>query len=221
MNGVGSVAFSYIQGRMERFGTRAKVGNIKLPNFKNAAINGAFTKKEPSMSDEELKEAIAKTAKEDAAKGEFQNTNAFLNLKKEYISSVSPDREGIITDSTKKMFDNKNTIKLKDIKTLLEILLEAEKKGDKKKKDDEDAVVNMKSSDYFASFDGDRLSYAAFYDSNGEMIADYSQNGWSHFLTKAEYSRQREFLSIYNDAWSGTKNGPKHLEGGTTIDAYA
>ncbi|MDR2554373.1 MAG: hypothetical protein LBC64_02995 [Fibromonadaceae bacterium] len=226
MSGVSSVnsaAFNYIQANKERFGTGAKVGNIKLPNFKKAEINGAYTKTESSMSDEELKEAIVKTAKEDAAKGEFQTTKAFLDLKKEYISSVSPDREGIITNSTKKIFDNKNTAKFKNekIKTLLEILLEAEKKGDKKKKDDENAVVNMKSDDYFASFDGDKLSYVAFYDSNGDIIAEYSQNGWAHFQTKEESARRHEICSIYNEAWSGAKNGPKHLEGGTTIDAYA
>jgi hypothetical protein len=220
INGVVSVN---IQSTMERFGTVAKVGNIKLPDFKNV---GVYTKTEPLRSDEEIKKAIVKIAKEDAEKGQLQSqTKDFLNLKKEYISSVSPDRESIITNSTKEIFANANAIKSKSkgyANSLLELLIDRDK-------DDKIVAINMNSSNYKACLEGDKLTYAGFYDSNGELIGDYSQNGWNCFSTKAETARHHEFYSTYNEAWNSAnaeinaqnKSVPKHLEGGATIDSYA
>jgi hypothetical protein len=107
MSSIDGVSFSNIQYATERFGTDAKVGSVKLPNFNKL---GMHTKTEPSRSDEELKEAIVKIAREDAKKGQLQNqTKEFLDLRKEFMSSVSPDRENIITNSTKQIFSNKKT----------------------------------------------------------------------------------------------------------------
>jgi len=225
---IGGVAFGGIQAAIERFGTGTNVGNIKLPNFKNAAMNGAYTKTVPSMSDEEIKEAIVKIAKVDAEKGQFQSqTKEFLDLRKEYVSSVSPDREGIISNTTKQIFSNADAIKSKNKEhaiTLLELLIERDKK-------DKITAINMNSSNYKACFEGDTLNYAEFHDSNGEMIASYCPNsgGWSYPGTEAEGVRKREFSATYNEAWNNAnaeinaqnKSVPKHLDGGTAIDAYA
>ncbi|MDR3000445.1 MAG: hypothetical protein LBU89_04185 [Fibromonadaceae bacterium] len=95
--------FGAIRVTAERFGTGAKVGSIRLPDLKKSME--MYTKTEPSMSDEELKLAIEKIAREDAERGHFHSmTKGYLDLKKEYISSVSPDRESIITNSTKHRF---------------------------------------------------------------------------------------------------------------------
>ena len=227
MSAIGGVAFGGIQAAIERFGTGANVGNIKLPNFKNAAMNGAYTKTEPLRSDEEIKEDIVRIAKADAEKGKLQSqTKEFLELKKEYVSSVSPDRESIITNSTKQIFANADAIKSKGKafpNSLLELLIERDKK-------DKITAINMNCSNYKACFEGDTLTCAAFYDSNGEVIADYDPNvGWCCLGTKAEGLRKNDFFATYNEAWNNAnaeinaqnKTVPKHLDGGTAIDAYA
>jgi hypothetical protein len=218
MSSVNGVEFS-IYTPTERFGTGVKVGNIRLPNF-----NKMNTKTESSRSDEELKEAIAKIAREDAEKGQLQSqTKEFLDLKKEYVSSVSPDRESIITNSTKQIFANADSIKSKTKEhatTLLELLIN-------KDKDNKVIAINMNCSDYKACFEGDKLNFAEFRSNDGEIIANYDpKNGWSDILTKAEAERLREFAATYNEAWNSAnaqnnKSVPKHLEGGTAIDAYA
>jgi hypothetical protein len=210
----------------DRFGTGARIGNDRLPDFKKSYM---YTTKEPSMSDEELKEAISKIAREDAKRGLFQNqTKTFLDLRKEYISSVSPDRESIITNSMKEINTVKKNICKADLsehaKTLLQLLADMGKKGNNK-------IIRINGSTVEACFEGDNLTYAEFHDSKGEKIADYScNNGWNCFFTKAEVARDKEFTSTYNEAWNSAnaeikaqKNPsvPKHIEDGTTFDAYA
>jgi hypothetical protein len=214
INGINNDVTSSIHTPAERFGTGAKVGNVKLPNFSKM-----YTKTEPSRSDEELKEAIAKMAREDAEKGQLQSpTKEFWDLRKEYISSVSPDRESIITNSTKQIFANVDSIKSRAT-TLLELLMDKDKKI---------TITNMNGDMYGkACIESDKLNYVEFYNSNKEIIATYdNKQGWSVVSTKAEAERKKEFYSTYNEEWisiNAQKNTsvPKHLEGGTTIDAYA
>jgi hypothetical protein len=195
MGGIDSVASS-IYASMERFGTGAKIGNIGLPDF-----NKMWTKTEPSRSDEELKEAIAKLARKDAEKGRFHEyTKEYLDLMKEYVSPVSPDREGIITHSIKQMPKNK------EHQTLLELLM-----------DKKDKTSTTDDTDYNIDF----------YDSKGELVAKYtSKYGWEDITTKAEGEQMPKFAAIYNEAWNSAnaqnnKTMPKHLEGGAVVDAYA
>jgi|GEM_PF-288444 len=213
-----------IRSKTDMFGTGAKVGNIKLPDFKKSTE--MYSKTEPTRSDEEIKEDIVRIAIADQKKGHFHSTTKeYWDLKNEYISSVSPDRENIVTNSTKEMFTNANAIKQKPEearKTLLELFIELEKKGDKKNQ-----IIEMKCSAYSACFEGDKLTSAEIR-SNGVLIADYSQNGWHCIGTDAEFARQQEFCKTYNEAWrsaeserNAQKNKPKYLEGGTAFDAYA
>jgi len=204
---------------MERYGRGTKIGNFVLPDFTKST--GMYTKTEPSMSDEELKEAIAKIAREDAEKGLLQNqTKAFLDLRKEYISSVSPNRESIITNSMKQINSIIQTLEKtnspKQAKTLMQFIMDMEKGNYQ--------IINGYGNGYGKlCTEGDKLTYVEFYGSNGEMIASCdSKTGWSCAPTKEEAARQREFISTYNEAWRGaTASVPKHLDGGATIDAYA
>ena len=41
----------------------------------------------------------------------------------------------------------------------------------------------------------------------GEMVATYSNNGWTMYTTNAEASRQTEMCMIYNEAWGNAKRG--------------
>ena len=49
--------------------------------------------------------------------------------------------------------------------------------------------------------------YIEFYDKNGEMVATYSNNGWTMYTTNAETARQTEMCMIYNAAWGNAKRG--------------
>ncbi|MDR2554372.1 MAG: hypothetical protein LBC64_02990 [Fibromonadaceae bacterium] len=70
-------------------------GSIKLPEWMN-------TKTEPTRSDEEILRALEELAKEHAKAGESVNRfedKKYKELMYEYVSSVSPDRAGILSKS--------------------------------------------------------------------------------------------------------------------------
>nr|WP_304579772.1 hypothetical protein [uncultured Acetatifactor sp.] len=104
---------------------------------------------------------------------------------KSYTSEVSPDRKGIITSGLKAVSRNRQNV-LKPI-DFVATLLEGEVKYQK---------LPSGSSDYME-----------FYDKDGEMVATYSNNGWTMYTTNAEASRQTEMCMIYNEAWGRAKRG--------------
>jgi hypothetical protein len=79
-------------------------GSIKLPDY-------MFTKTETARSDEEILKEVEELAKEHARiallsgnRFEFQSGSKFEELKHEFVSSVSPDREGILRNSTNEIY---------------------------------------------------------------------------------------------------------------------
>ena len=50
-------------------------------------------------------------------------------------------------------------------------------------------------------------SFAYVYDIFQEMVATYSNNGWTMYTTNAEAARQTEMCMIYNEAWGNAKRG--------------
>ena len=101
---------------------------------------------------------LQEQAYEDFAKGQFQNkSEGFNRLMKSYTSEVSPDRKGIITSGLKAVSKNRQNV-LKPI-DFVAMLLEGKVKYQK-----------------LPSGSGD---YIEFYDKNGEMVAAYSNNGWT------------------------------------------
>ena len=159
------------------------IGGIHLPDFNDKYV---FSKKKSGVSDKEYQKQIREQAYKDFAKGQFQNkSEGFNKLMKSYTSEVSPDRKGIITSGLKAVSKNrKNVPKPID---LMATLLEGKVKYQK---------LPSGSSDYIE-----------FYDKNGEMVATYSNNGWTMFTTNAEASRQTEMCMIYNEAWGNAKRG--------------
>ena len=106
-------------------------------------------------------------------------------LMKSYTSEVSSDRKGIITSGLKAVSKNRQTV-LKPI-DFVATLLEGKVKYQK---------LPSGNSDYIE-----------FYDKNGEMVATYSNNGWTMYTTNAEASRQTEMCMIYNEAWGSARRG--------------
>ena len=163
-------------------GTGSIVG-IHLPDFNDKYV---FSKKKSGVSDEEYRKKIREQAYEDFAKGQFQNkSEGFNRLMKSYTSEVSPDRKGIITSGLKAVSGNRQTV-IKPI-DFVATLLEGKVKYQK---------LPSGNSDYIE-----------FYDKNGEMVATYSNNGWTMYTTNAEASRQTEMCMIYNEAWGNAKRG--------------
>jgi hypothetical protein len=216
----------------DKFGTGLKIGTIKLPNFKEN--NEMFTKTKTTRSDEEILEAIKELAKKHAEKAKekenlgkyyfFQNAdNEYLDLMKEYVSSVSPDREGILTSSLNQIFGktNKNKeISADNNESLLQQTLKNMEKMKPKNKTANKALQQiLKSMDNKTSgatygklsiVDDNKLSYVEFYNSNGEMIATYnSTTGWDGFMTKEEQARRSEFLAVYNEAYNSVSQAPE------------
>ena len=165
------------------FSGTGSIGGIHLPDFHDRYV---FSKKKSGVSDEEYRRQIREQAYKDFEKGQFQNkSEGFNKLMKSYTSEVSPDRKGIITSGLKAVSKNrKNVPKPIDI---VATLLEGKVKYQK---------LPSGNSDYIE-----------FYDKNGEMVATYSNNGWTMYTTNAEASRQTEMCMIYNEAWRNAKRG--------------
>lgn len=165
------------------FSGTGSIGGIHLPDFNDKYI---FSKKKSGVSDKEYRKQIREQAYEDFEKGQFQNkSEGFNRLMKSYTSEVSPDRKGIITSGLKAISRNRQNV-LKPI-DFVATLLEGKVKYQK---------LPSGNSDYIE-----------FYDKNGEMVATYSNNGWTMYTTNAEASRQTEMCMIYNEAWGNAKRG--------------
>ena len=159
------------------FSGTGSIGGIHLPNFNDKYV---FSKKKSGISDEEYRKQIREQAYEDFAKGQFQNkSEGFNRLMKSYTSEVSPD------SGLKAVSKNRQNV-LKPI-DFVATLLEGKVKYQK---------LPSGNSDYIE-----------FYDKNGEMVATYSNNGWTMYTTNAEASRQTEMCMIYNEAWGNAKRG--------------
>lgn len=156
--------------------SNGKIGNVSLPDYSDFHYN---TKSAPAMSDDKYKEAIIEQAKKDQAVGKFQSESAgYKSLIKSYVSAVSPDRKSIIANGLTAIFKN-NKPQTKTL-NLLDYMFGTVK-------------YNKEAAD---------VSYAEFYDKNGEMVASYSNGGWTFYGTKAEDARESEAWGIYNEAWN-------------------
>lgn len=164
-----------------------KRGNVQLPDYTDFHFN---TKTAPAMSDDKYRTAIIEQAKKDQAAGKFQSESAgFKSLVKSYVSAVSPDRKNMISEGLRAIYKNNNP----EPKTfnLLDYLLGTVK-------------YNKEGND---------LSYAEFYDGNGEMVATYSNSGWTSFGTKEENARESELWGIYNNAWNSAARESRGNQG--------
>ena len=178
-----NVNLNSISLQQRKFSGTNSIGGIHLPDFNDKYV---FSKKKSNTSNAEYKKQIAEQAYEDFKNGPFQNkSEGFNKLMKKYTSEVSPDRKGIITSGLKAVSRNKQS-GLKPI-DLLATILEGKVK--------------------YQRMPSGQTDYIEFYDKNGEMVATYSNNGWTMYTTNAEAARQTEMCMIYNEAWGNAKRG--------------
>ena len=175
------------------FSGTGSIGGINVPDFNDKYV---FSKKKSGISDEEYRKQIVEQAYKDFEKGTFQNKSEGYNrLMKNYTSEVSPDRKGIITSGLKAVSRNRRNV-LKPI-DFVATLLEGKVK--------------------YQKLPSDNSEYIEFYDKNGEMVATYSNNGWTMYTTNAEAARQTEMCMIYNEAWGNAKRGLP-IAGGQSVN---
>lgn len=178
-----NVNLTSISLQQRKFSGTNSIGGIHLPDFNDKYV---FSKKKSNVSNAEYKKLIAEQAYEDFKNGQFQNKSEGFNmLMKKYTSEVSPDRKGVITSGLKAVSRNKQS-GLKPI-DLLATILEGKVK--------------------YQRLPSGQTDYIEFYDKNGEMVATYSNNGWTMYTTNAEAARQTEMCMIYNEAWGNAKRG--------------
>lgn len=188
-----NVNLTSISLQQRKFSGTNSIGGIHLPDFNDKYV---FSKKKSNVSNAEYKKLIAEQAYEDFKNGQFQNKSEGFNmLMKKYTSEVSPDRKGIITSGLKAVSRNKQS-GLKPI-DLLATILEGKVK--------------------YQRLPSGQTDYIEFYDKNGEMVATYSNNGWTMYTTNAEAARQTEMCMIYNEAWGNAKRGLP-IAGGQSVN---
>ena len=169
--------------QQRRFSGAGNIGGIHLPDFNDKYV---FSQKKSGINDKEYRKRIREQAYKDFAKGQFQNkSEEFNRLMKSYTSEVAPDRKGIITSGLKAVSGNRKNVQ-KPI-DLVATLLEGKVK--------------------YQKLPSGNIEYIEFYDKNGEMVATYSNNGWTMYTTNAEAARQTEMCMIYNEAWGNAKRG--------------
>ncbi len=169
--------------QQRRFSEAGNIGGIHLPDFNDKYV---FSQKKSGISDKEYRKRIREQAYKDFAKGQFQNkSEEFNRLMKSYTSEVAPDRKGIMTSGLKAVSGNCKKVQ-KPI-DLVATLLEGKVK--------------------YQKLPSGNSEYIEFYDKNGEMVATYSNNGWTMYTTNAEAARQTEMCMIYNEAWGNAKRG--------------
>lgn len=175
------------------FSGTGSIGGINVPDFNDKYV---FSKKKSGISDEEYRKQIVEQAYKDFEKGTFQNkSEGFNRLMKNYTSEVSPDRKGIITAGLKAVSRNRQNV-LKPI-DFVATLLEGKVK--------------------YQKLPSNNSEYIEFYDKNREMVATYSNNGWTMYTTNAEAVRQTEMCMIYNEAWGNAKRGLP-IAGGQSVN---
>jgi len=172
------------------FKDMAETGKVELPGY-------IHTKTEPTRSDEEILKDLEELAQEHARTGQFQDSDIkFIALRDEYVSSVSPDREGILKKSVKeisgifgtnsqdyrmsdsfKQIDSQRTHKLDEEekeKELIDYLLE----GLENKENDNNVSTNeggnetqnvvLKGDTYEGLAQNGKIQYVHFFDPDSE-----------------------------------------------------
>lgn len=169
--------------QQRQFKGTGSIGGVHLPDFNDKYV---YSRKKSGTSDSEYRNQIVEQAYQDFAHGKFQNESEDFNqLMKRYTSEVSPDRKGIITAGLKAVA--KNNQNFPGPMDLVATILEGKVKYQKQP--------------------SGKSEYMEFYDKNGEMVATYSNKGWTMYTTNAEAARQTGMCTIYNEAWRNAKRG--------------
>lgn len=146
----------------------------------------------PTRSDDEILEAAREQARIDFANGVFQVSEGFGALNREFVSSVSPDRVGMMRNTMKASPFSANQQRPLQ---LWEILLKLEKGSDAL------PVSSLKRTPT------GEVESMIIVDTEGNPIINFAHDrGWIEVFSPAESERAREILRVYNDEWLAMRN---------------
>ena len=162
-----------------------------MPNF-----NCMHTRFTPKLSDDAIRQKVKEIAKRDVAAGKenFQSED-FMRLRDMFVSSVSPDRKGAITNALTTLEGRISSFRMQgrsyiDLLEWIKLWLNGNAQVG-------NAQVNERM----------QIMHLSITDANGNEIAAFHEGfGWSHYFTGAEWSRFHEPLDLYNTTWRAAFN---------------
>jgi len=200
------------------FEDMARTGSVSLPSY-------IYTKTEPTRSDEEILKDMVELAKKHGRQGTFMyEDEEFKSLTKEWVSSVSPDREEILKEAMKEINEKKHSINKKDIGEkdfdLIDMLMQALKMGNEINKTgggnekainaDGSFILNMNGDTFDACVDEGIVKYASIRDDSGQTVLIFDsihgsgqlEQGW----TNEEGLRNGELSMVYLEAYKSVND---------------
>ncbi|MGN0143403.1 MAG: hypothetical protein ACI398_00370 [Clostridium sp.] len=166
-------------------------------SIKCDTINKNDTTKNSKKS--QLEETVIAMAKKDAADGVYMG-DEFMELRKAYVSEVSPDRNAAIAEVTARASENASFDLDCDLDKWIAMLLGLPYKAE-------------------CTYSASGLNTAGIFDENGELIATYNwQSGWTSVSTSAENERHDELKSIYYNAYHEARQSLKEGQTGSLIN---
>ncbi|MCL2577793.1 MAG: hypothetical protein FWE27_07065 [Defluviitaleaceae bacterium] len=185
VNSISSVGNSQVASRTAQ-------QRVNLPSF-------MLSTTEPKMSDEEFEQKIIELAKRHQAAGKFQSqdpNSEFHDLRRSFISVASPDREGMINKALPTIlgkireYTSSNTMTIPT--TYQELIMK----------------LLFGIDTYSSNMNkGQQTVLFELYDASGNNLATLTTGGWHQYHTPAESARDREFITIFNKAWTAAKFG--------------
>lgn len=146
-----------------------------------------------------LEETVIAMAKKDAADGVYMG-DEFMELRKAYVSEVSPDRNAAIAEVASMTSENASFDLDCDLDKWIAMLLGLSYKAE-------------------CSYSSSGLDTAGIFDGNGELIATYNwQSGWTSVSTSAENERHDELKSIYYNAYHEARQSLKEGQTGSLLN---
>ncbi|MDR2593247.1 MAG: hypothetical protein LBC87_00545 [Fibromonadaceae bacterium] len=210
------------------FEDMARTNSVSLPSY-------IYTKTEPTRSDEEILKDIVEVAKKHGRQGTFMyEDEEFKSLTKEWVSSVSPDREEILKDAMKEIDEKKHSINKKDIGEkdfdLIDMLMQALKMGNEINKtgggcsekvinDDGSFILNMKGDTFEACVDEGIVKFVSINDDSGKAVLLFDSIHGSGQLeqiwTEEEGLRNGELGAVYLEAYKSVNDSNSFVSGNT------
>ena len=154
--------------------------NSRIPTIPSILTSG-----QSKLSDAEFDEKIMDLARRDVAAGKNSRGNIkggeeFFKLGKDYMSSASPDRKGMISDTLSNLANKLDSMRIKfNANNLLQVLFQ-------------NSRIFGNSGNFGNAQVGS--NFVNFKDANGNIIASFDEHrGWVAHTTQAEVERLREF----------------------------
>jgi hypothetical protein len=156
-----------------------------------------LTKTEPTRSDEEILKDMAELARKHARQGTFhEQDKEYLDLYKEYVSPVSPDREGILNRAVNEIIDR---TKQDEDYTMSDIYQQVRSQTADKKEEEDEEKEKKELLDYFLEM----LANKGNKKGSSGTISSITRNGDCCLVTIDNGGGMTTTLGFVNGEFSG------------------